>query len=217
MRRAIHPWFRQKINRIRPTVNHMQLPILMAPPTTANQMRGAKSFWAAKFGAAFVVMGMIPSIAQAGTFSGDAQVSMVTPLSFIEVDNLDFGRIIPSTTAGTVTLSPTNVRTATGGIVLVGNDFQAARFAGMGRVLQRVRIRITPNTITLTGPGPAMTVTNFTIDPQGTLLQIGGSQNYRILPLNGIFWFNVGARLSVGANQPAGVYSGTFNATLDYQ
>lgn len=195
----------------------MQLPILMALPTTTDQMRGAKSFWTAKYAAALAVMGMVPAIAQAETFSGDAQIAMVTPLSFIEVESLDFGRIIPSNTVGTVTLSPTNVRTATGGIVLVGNDFRAARFAGMGRVAQRVRIRITPNSITLTGPGPAMTVTNFTIDPQGTLLQIGGSPNYRILPLNGIFWFNVGARLSVGASQPAGVYSGTFNATLDYQ
>jgi Domain of unknown function (DUF4402) len=217
MRGAIHRWFRQKFNRIGETVNHMQLPILMAPPTTANQMRGAISLWAAKFGLGLAVAAMMPSLAQAGTMSGEAQIAIVRPLSFIEVDNLDFGRIIPSTVAGTVTLSPTNVRTATNGIVLVGNDHQPARFAGMGIVTQRIRIRITPTSITLTGPGPAMTVTNFIIDPQGTLLQIGGSPNYRIVPLNGIFWFNVGARLSVGANQPAGVYSGTFNATLDYQ
>jgi Domain of unknown function (DUF4402) len=180
-------------------------------------MRGAKSLLAARIGAGLAVAAMIPSLAQAQTTSGEAQVAVVTPLSFIEVNNLDFGRIIPSNTAGTVTISTNNVRTATNGIALVGTDFQAARFAGRGTILQRVRVRITPNTISLTGPGPAMTVTNFNIDPQGTLLQIGASGNYRILTLNGIFWFNVGARLSVGANQPAGYYSGTFNATLDYQ
>ena len=43
----------------------------------------------------------------------------------------------------------------------------------MGKFLQRVRVRITPNNIMLTGPGPSMTVNNVTIDPQGTLLQIG--------------------------------------------
>jgi Domain of unknown function (DUF4402) len=180
-------------------------------------MRGAKLLLAARIGAGLAVAAMIPSLAHAEAMSGEAQIAVVTPLSFIEVNDLDFGRIIPSNTAGTVTLSPTNVRTATGGIALVGTDFQSARFAGRGTVLQRVRIRIAPNTITLTGPGPSMTVTNFTIDPQGTLLQIGGGPNYRILPLNGIFWFNVGARLSVGANQPGGSYSGTFNVTLDYQ
>lgn len=173
---------------------------------------------AAKFGLGLAMAAtMIPSLAQAETMSGDAQIAVLTPLSFIQVENMEFGRIIPSATAGTVTLSPSNVRTATGGIVLVGNDHQPGRFAGMGTFLQRVRVRITPNNITLTGPGPSMTVNNVTIDPQGTLLQIGGGPNYRILPLNGIFWFNVGGRLNVGANQPAGYYSGTFNATLDYQ
>lgn len=159
---------------------------------------------------------LAPSISHAQTTSGDTQVAVVTPLSFIQVEDMEFGTIIPGNVAGTVTLSPAGIRTATGGIVLVGNGQQAGRFAGRGTFLQRVRVRITPNNITLTGPGPSMTVNNVTIDPQGTLLQIGGGPNYRILPLNGIFWFNVGGRLNVGANQPAGFYSGTFNATLDY-
>lgn len=179
-------------------------------------MRGAKSFLTAKSGLALALAALLSPAAKAETMSGDAQIAVVRPLSFIQVDDLDFGSIIPSNTVGRVTLSPTGVRTATGGIVLVGNDHDSARFAGMGSVLQRVRIRITPNNILLTGPGPAMTVDNWTIDPQGTLLQLGASPNYIILPLNGIFWFRVGARLTVGANQPAGYYSGTFNATLDY-
>lgn len=153
----------------------------------------------------------------ADSFAGDAQITMVTPLSFISVENLDFGSVIPSTTAGTVTISVTSARTATGGIVLAGNGHQAARFAGMGSQSQRVRIRITPAAITLTGPGPAMTVDNFVIGPAPTLQQVGNSPNYRILPADGIFWFTVGGRLSVGASQPAGTYSGTFTATLDYQ
>jgi Domain of unknown function (DUF4402) len=155
-------------------------------------MRGALSFLAARFGLGLAV-------------------------AFIQVDNLDFGSVIPSNTAGTVTISTASVRTATNGIIVTGTGHQAARFAGMGTQNQRVRIRITPNSISLTGPGPAMTVNNFIIGPAPTLQQVGASPNYRILPANGIFWFTVGARLSVGANQPAGSYSGTFSATLDYQ
>lgn len=189
----------------------------MAPVAIKSQMRGAKSLLAAKFGLGLILAAILSPSASAETMSGDAQIAIVRPLSFIEVDNLDFGDIIPSNTTSRVTLTPAGVRTATGGAVLVGNDHQAARFAGMGSVLQRVRIRITPNSIPLTGPGPAMTVDNWTIDPQGTLLQLGASPNYIILPLNGVFWFRVGGRLTVGANQPAGRYSGTFNATLDYQ
>jgi tartrate dehydratase beta subunit/fumarate hydratase class I family protein len=138
-------------------------------------------------------------------------------LSFISYENLDFGRIIPAAVAGTVTISTTNDRVATNGIVLIGNDHQVARFAGQGVQGQRVRIQIAPATVTLTGPGPAMTVTNFIIGPAPTLQQNGSSANFRILPANGIFSFTVGGRLNVGANQPAGSYSGTFTATLDYQ
>lgn len=148
---------------------------------------------------------------------GDARVAVVSPLSFIQVENLDFGRIIPSNVAGTVTISTTNVRTSTNGIVLVGNDYQAGRFAGMGRQNQRLRIRITPATITLTGPGPSMTVNNLRIGPAPTLQPAGQSPNFRILPADGIFWFTVGGTLNVGASQPAGAYSGTFTATLEYQ
>lgn len=162
-------------------------------------------------------LGLLPAAVTAAPTSGDVQIAVVTPLSFINYENLDFGRIIPANVAGSVTITTDNVRTATNGIVLVGNDFQVSRFAGMGVQNQRVRVRITPATVTLSGPGPSMTVNNFAIGPQPTLQQIGGSPNYRIVPANGIFSFTVGGRLNVGANQPAGIYSGTFTATIDYQ
>lgn len=180
-------------------------------------MRGARSLKFAIWGTATAALATMPVAAHAGTYVGDAQVAMVTPLSFVQHADLDFGRVIPSAVAGTVTVSPTNARTATNGVVLVGNDHQVARFAGMGTQNQRVRIRISETTITLTGPGPSMTVSNFLIGPEPTLQQIGGSPNYRIQPANGIFWFTVGGTLNVGANQPGGSYSGTFTATLDYQ
>lgn len=159
----------------------------------------------------------MPSAALAAPAQGEASAVVVRPLSFINYENLDFGRIIPATVAGTVTISTTNVRTQTNGIVLIGNDFQVARFAGRGVQNQRVRIQITPATVTLAGPGPAMTVSNLVIGPGTTLQQNGSSPNYRIVPANGIFFFTVGGRLNVGAKQPAGAYSGTFTATLDYQ
>lgn len=167
--------------------------------------------------AAMLGLGFTTAPAVAGATQGDAKVAVVTPLSFINYESLDFGQIIPANVAGTVTISSNNARSATNGIVLVGTDYQAARFAGMGAQGERVRIRITPGTVALAGPGPAMTVSNFAIGPDSTLQQVGGSPNYRILPANGIFTFTVGGRLNVGANQPAGTYSGTFTATLDYQ
>ena len=180
-------------------------------------MKGARSIQTVRLCALLSAMAAAVTASSADAVPADAQVAVVTPLSFIQVENLDFGRVIPSNVAGTVTISTTNVRTSTNGIVLVGNDYQVGRFAGMGSQNQRVRIRITPTTIILTGPGPSMIVNNVLIGPAPTLQQIGGSSNYRIVPSNGIFWFTVGGTLNVGANQPAGAYSGTFTATLDYQ
>jgi spore coat protein U-like protein len=200
-----------------PDVNHEQKSLLTRDCATMIGMRGPKSSVYAKFGALIAAALMASTAVHAAPATGDAQVALVTPLSFINYRNLDFGRVIPSATAGTVSISETNIRSTTGGVIVLGNDFQAARFAGMGAQNQRVRIRITPTTLTLTGPGPSMTVTNLSIGPAPSLQQIGNSPNYRILPANGVFWFTVGGQLNVGANQAAGAYSGTFTATLDYQ
>lgn len=167
--------------------------------------------------ALMALLAAVPSTVSAAPATGEAQIVIVTPLTFVNNENLDFGRIIPANVAGTVSISETNTRTATNGIVPVGNDYQAARFAGMGAQDQRVRIRISPAVISLLGPGPAMTVDIFAVGPEASLAQIGNSPNYRIVPTDGAFQFAVAARLHVGANQPAGTYSGSFTATLDYQ
>lgn len=167
--------------------------------------------------AAMSALAAMPSATWAAPATGEAQIVIVTPLTFVNNENLNFGRIIPANVAGTVSISETNTRTATNGIVPVGNDYQAARFAGMGAQDQRVRIRISPAVISLIGPGPAMTVDIFAVGPEASLAQLGNSPNYRIVPADGVFQFAVAARLHVGANQPAGTYSGSFTATLDYQ
>lgn len=177
---------------------------------------GPKSKFLLQIGIICAVLALAVGRAQAETTSGDAQAAVVTSLSFVQYDDLNFGRVITGVAAGTVTISPENVRTATGGAVPVGNDFQVARFAGKGSQGQRVRIQTAPSTVTLTGPGPSMTVTNLTIGTDSTLRQNGASANYRIQPTDGVFLFTVGGRLNVGANQPGGSYSGTFTVTLDY-
>jgi spore coat protein U-like protein len=180
-------------------------------------MNGAKSKLPLRVTAFCAALALAPTAVQAGTRTADAQIAVVTPLSFIQVEDLDFGRVIASTTAGTVTISTTNVRTQTGSVVPIGTDYQRGKFAGMGSQNQRVTISLGPAVIPLLGPGVPMTVTNLTIEPDSTLNQLGASPNYRIVAADGIFWFYVGGRLNVGANQAAGYYSGTFTATLVYQ
>lgn len=138
-------------------------------------------------------------------------------LSFIRVQDMEFGDIIPGATAGVVRLFPNGTRTATGGVVLIGSSHQPARFAGKGSFNQQVLISLSSNTIQLTGPGAPMTLSQFEIGSTPTAILTTTPRRFRISAANGLFNFPVGGRLAVGANQAAGTYSGNFNITLNYQ
>lgn len=163
--------------------------------------------------------------------TGTAQAVIVEPLSLTKVRDMDFGKILPSAAAGTVTIDPvTNACSNTGGATSFGNACQAAVFAGMGR--HPFRARVTMSNITqLTGPGAAMTMDTFIIGSNSTitftgntnsqghgngLVNGGGNQRYQIQNSNGIFTLNIGARLNVNANQTPGIYTGTFSVTVQY-
>lgn len=158
-----------------------------------------------------------PAAAQLAASSARSEAIVLRPLSFFKVDDLDFGDIIPSTTtAGTVRLEPSGARTATGGIVLVNNRHQPARFAGLGTVNQQVSISVQSNTIFITGPGPRMRVRTFEIGSTPTALLTTSPLRFRINSPTGAFNFPLGAILEVGANQTAGDYVGTFTINLNY-
>lgn len=158
-----------------------------------------------------------PAAAQA-TDSAEARAVIVRSLSFFRVQDLRFGQILPSTAAGVVRILPDGTRTRTGGVTLVGNTHQPARFAGRGTYNRYVRIRLAANTVQITGPGAPMTVSQLEIGstPDTVVLSTAWNQ-FRIGSTNGIFNFPVGGTLNVNANQREGNYSGTFHITLEYQ
>ena len=156
-------------------------------------------------------------LAQTAVEQGQSQVGVVTPLSFIQTEELSFGRILSSNTAGTVTVAPNGTRTRSGGVTLHGNDQQAAVFAGLGAVNQRVQISLGSNSIFLTGPGVRMRARNFVIGSTPTAVLSTTPRVFRIAGANGGFSFPVGATLDVNANQAPGTYRGTWSITLNYQ
>lgn len=141
-------------------------------------------------------------------------------LSITKVADMDFGNIA-GPVAGTVLMTATTSPgcTASGGLVQSGTC-QPAEFGGAGESGRIVRIKKPPsNLITLTGPGTAMTITNLVLDgsPGLTLIQAtSGFSRFRIDDPNGIFDFRLGGTLNVGANQAPGVYTGTFDITIQY-
>ncbi len=187
-------------------------------------MRGAKSLSLKRLlvSAAVLSAAAISGAAHAGpataaTKQGTARAEVLTPLSFIKIDDLNFGKIIPKAVAGTVTVSPANVRTSTNGIILVGNTQTPALFAGDGSSGQLVDISLGANTINVTGPGAPMQVNTFVIGSTPTAILSPTPLRFRIGSATGIFAFPVGATLNVGANQATGTYTGTWSITLQYQ
>jgi hypothetical protein len=182
-------------------------------------MNGAKSFGfkkkAVAIAALCAALASAPAPVAAKTATSKAVV--VTPLSFVKVADLNFGQMLASNQAGTVILSPTGGRTATNGIVLVGNKHHAASFAGYGAYLQNVSISVGANQIFITGPGTRMRVRNFTIGSTPAAVLTTTRRNFYIGSGNGTFAFPVGAELAVGANQAPGVYTGTWTINLNYQ
>lgn len=181
-------------------------------------MCGANIKQMQKLGAAVIAVAAFAAMpAHAGTKQGDAEITVVRPLSFVMDDGLDFGNVIRGTTAGTVTVAPNGTRTRTGGVILAnGGGQKAASFAGMGANNQRVDISLGAASILVTGPGAPMRVHTFVLGSTPTAVLTATPQRFRINSATGIFYFPVGATLDVAANQAAGRYTGNWTITLNY-
>lgn len=170
-----------------------------------------------------LLMTAMPAHAQSGPAASDSATAdtralILRPLSFFKVQDMDFGDIIPRTTvAGTVRLYPDGSRTATNGIILVNNNHQPARFAGLGTSGRTVLISMNPASTWIYGPGTRMRVRNFEIGSTPTVILGTSPQSFTITSAVGNFNFPLGAILEVGANQAPGDYTGTFVVTLNYQ
>lgn len=158
-----------------------------------------------------------------------AQASQTTPvvgsadivmgISLNKIRDLNFGDIFPNA-AGTVTVRPAGVRTATGGSVLITNPLNIPTSASFDTLRVGVGnpkywISLPANgTITISnGAGGTMAVNNFVASvscANTTGIAPGNSGGCPSAPSS----FQVGATLSVGAAQAFGLYTGTFNVTV---
>jgi hypothetical protein len=116
---------------------------------------------------------------------------------------------LSATSAGTAVLNPnTGALTTTGGVVSLGGDPHPAQFTGAARSAVVVNIKVPNSPITLTRSGGTQTMLLSAFTLQG--------QSKRSLARMESFTFNVGGTLNVAANQVEGVYTGTFEVTVQY-
>ncbi|MDB5095705.1 MAG: YapH protein [Cyanobacteria bacterium RYN_339] len=138
--------------------------------------------------------------------TGTTNTRIITPISLTYVSNLNFGDVVSSSSAGTVVVTTAAARSSTGGTTL-GNStgVAAAAFTVGGQGSSTYAITL-PSTSSIASGANSMTVDAYTSNPSTTgTLSAGGSQGLA-----------VGATLNVGASQPTGSYTGTFNVTVAY-
>jgi hypothetical protein len=131
---------------------------------------------------------------------------ILIPLTLTKIDDLDFGTIISSSTSGTVSIpAGGGARTATGGVTPVASDPGArGLFAGAGSEGEQVRIFLAPPGSLTDGTGDSMAIA---MNLQATTLTIGSTRAFPV---------GVGGTVTVGANQPDGIYTGTFTVLAQY-
>lgn len=144
---------------------------------------------------AFVNAGVVPAKAQS--------ISASTVLSF--------GRFVPGS-GGTVVVSTSGLRSATGGIILINSGPGAASQSTVsGTEGSTYSVTLPPDgVIFLTDSNSnTMAVNGFVSNPAATSNSTG-------ILLAGSQTLYIGATLSAANNQPAGTYSGTFDVTVSY-
>jgi len=146
-------------------------------------------------------------VAPAKNANGKALV--LIPLTLTKIDDLDFGTIIPSATSGFVTINATSgARTFGGGVSGAASAVgHRAYFGGAGTPNQTVIITIDPPTDLTSLAGDTIPVLALTLD---------GSAIKTINPTTRAYFFGVGGVLSIGADQPEGLYSATFTVNANY-
>ena len=154
---------------------------------------------------AMAAAAMASTGAQAATQPATAEVEIVAAVQLAINDTLDFGIIASGGAPATVQLLASDgTRTCGAGLTCAGSP-QRGRFTVSGATTGYVVAINVPASTTLSAGG-ANTMSLSLVPSTTSFLSAG-------LPVE----FFVGGTLSVGANQAAGNYTGTYVVTADYQ
>jgi hypothetical protein len=163
--------------------------------------------------AAFAAPGGPPA-----TINGSATAEVIAPLQ-LTCGPMHWGQLAPLHTATTVTMNAQGIPLDDpDNIVVPGSrtNAQAGHCDATGEIGMTFHVTL-PTSETLSNGSATMTMTDFTVsadldgtptDPLNrTLENLGG---------NGFNGFGVGAKLHVGADQPVGLYTGTYTVSVQY-
>jgi hypothetical protein len=143
----------------------------------------------------------VPAIKDA---SGKALI--LVPLTLTKIADLDFGTVISSASSGTVSIAADGSgQSVTGGVTPIASAPGAAgQFAGAGTPNEQVSLFLAPPASLKDGNGNSLPIS---MNLEATSVVIDSTR---------AFFVGVGGTVTVGPNQPDGLYSGTFTVLAQY-
>jgi hypothetical protein len=133
-----------------------------------------------------------------------ALASVCSARTFVTNAQLVFGRFVPRSIPGSVTVPASGARTGSN-VTLLSGTSNPASFTITDNSAKNHPVTVTFSSSGLTGSGNPMTLSNFSTSPASPVLNSSGTLT-----------FLVGAQLNVGANQARGNYSGNLTVTVNY-
>lgn len=151
------------------------------------------------------VAAMVSTSANAATQTATAEVDIIAAVTLTQDAGLDFGVVATSAVAGTVIMpTGTDTRTCSAGVTCATGTARRAQFTVSNATSGYLVNIAVPTSTTLNFSGNVM---NLSLVPSMTSFTSTGADQV----------FYVGGTLSVGANQAAGTYTGTYSVSADYQ
>ncbi len=153
--------------------------------------------------------------------SASSSATLIAPLTITKTQDLNFGSLASSATAGTAVVNPeTGGVSVTGGVTDPGTvAHMAATFTVAGQASSTITVANNVTEVTLDkGSGPTLTVNTFTYAMDGTT---GGVQTFpgsAEIAVGGSSTLTVGATMNIPATTAAGTYASTgdFTITINY-
>ena len=147
------------------------------------------------------------------TAQAEARGTVLQPLTLSRFQDLDFGTILASGVAGSVTIDADDGnRSVLGGVAEVGiNGGQQAIFNGAGPAGDQVNLVLSPppGMLLYRDATTAITISSFVLDQANSPI--------RTISAGGTFSVGVGGTFAIAAGQPAGTYAADFDLTAEYQ
>jgi hypothetical protein len=153
----------------------------------------------------------------AGTSNGPVKTTVLSPITLVNSQGIDFGQVIPTTVIGLVAIdAQTGARTTDGGATLVGSGGNPALFSGTGAAGQVIDLDTDASPVIVTNAtGATMRVNRHRISFNGE--PSNAIPRNQTIPASGVFTIGFGATLRVTPGQQSGVYQGNFDLIVNYQ